>query len=107
MSDFPLDELAPRRHRIERGGSTPFYSRTELKEQWLTGFIKRIRPARGTALDMVANAAGMKRRGLLERLPFVGDRRFRRRVEAAIKNRLGPGFGDVRVSVGYETEAPR
>lgn len=62
--------------------------------------------SRGKVLDMHARCYGVCRTGFLEHIPFIGDRWLRRRVEAAIQGRLGPGVDDVRMSVGYE-ETPR
>lgn len=109
MSDVPPDELAAWRNRLTRGTASNAYfsSQSDLSDQWLMKIAKKLSPARGSALSMVAAAAGLVRRGLLERIPFIGDRWFRRRVQAAIRNRLGPGYGEVRLSAGYESEPLR
>ena len=45
--------------------------------------ITKLRRARGRALTLLAfERYGLKRRGILERLPWVGDYYFRRRMEA-------------------------
>ena len=69
--------------------------------------LKLMKPARGKALDMMGRCYALSRVGILERVPFVGDRWFRRRVEAAMKHRLGTGVEEVRLSAGYESELPQ
>jgi hypothetical protein len=44
-----------------------------------------LKKARGQNLEWLGFLAGVKRRGLKERLPVIGDRFFRRRILAAMK----------------------